>query len=285
MNIDKIGLQHYNGCVMFQNEKILLITTRKIAHSRCIQIFGNELISDGTKNFSFSVNNSDLTLAPLNLQEESEYFNKINNTWNNFLQKKEKRDLVILYRDPLEQFISAFMQDFMSKMPHNSYYCINNALLYYFLENISASPLEKSNFLKKYQENGLSEEMFYSFNKIFVEFIKMFFEFFITSATYTDSHYSPWLTFVSHLYYSNKIDKNKIKFIDIYENPLEESLKNYFDEPIEKVPTYNYKYKRHNFLFDYMKNLIMNNKKYTNVTSSILSNEILFYNRIKNNEL
>lgn len=284
-SIDGLSAQHYNGCTIFQNEKVLLLTTRKIAHSRCRQIFKDFLLSDGNELFNFSVRMSTLELEPSNIQKESEYFEKINTIWNSFLEKKEKRDLVILYRNPIEQFISSFMQDFTYVPPHSNYFLLDLALIHYFLQNISAPPLDKSIFLEKYKKNGLTKDMFFEHNKIFVEFIKMFFEFYITNGTYSDSHYTPWLTFVSNLYYSDKIDKNKIKFIDIYENPLEKSLENYFDEVIKPVHRFDVKYKAHSFLFEYMENLIRSDRKYKNITENILNSDILFYNKLKNNQL
>jgi len=279
----------YNYTVPFYNEKLFLLTTRKLAHSKCFKLFSNTKdIYHELKNQGISLNTTiDTRDYKLILNEEQsnlDYYKTIDKIWESFLNKKEKRDIVILYRHPLEHFLSSFIQDYTYAIPFFPHNGVINAFIYYFLEGISASPTEKKEFLKRYQKEGLSRKIFYDHNHIYLEVIKMLFEYYITMGDYHNgSHYSQWLTFISGLYYSNNIDRNKFKFIDIYKSPIQIQLQKYFEEDIEtKVDA---EYRVHNFLFDFLKNLVNENKRYQRIVETVINSELVFYNKIKNNQL
>jgi hypothetical protein len=281
----KINPEYYTHPIIFCNEKVLVLTTRKIAHSQCFRIFKKNLSNADKLNYTFLIKYKDLNLSYNTNQTNIEYFNKVNEIWNRFLEKKEKRDLIIFYRNPIELFISSFMQDFTKVPPKTHFnFSIIEAFIFNFLQSLEGPPLEKSIFLEKYLNEGLTEDLFYSHNKIYTDFIKMLFEYYITNGAYENSHYSQWMSFISHLYYSDKIDKGKIKFVDIYDAPIQYALQPYFEDNIIG-DIKKHEIREHNFLFNFMKKLILSDERYVNITKNILNNEALFYEKIKNNKL
>jgi len=269
----------FNGLHVFYNDKVFLLTARKIAHSQCKKIFNFKSVEA----FNVDLDTFEIQITNLNPPENLvKRYEDSNIIWNSFLEKSEKRDLVILYREPFEHFISSFFQDFKTN-PNTANKLAFSSLFYYFLNHIPGSPLEKEQFISRYNTEGLSEKLFYDHTNIFQEFIKMAFNYYISFGEYSHNHYTQWLTFISTLYNSDKIDKNKIKFVDIYENPIEVQLQPYFEKKLYNNVYTNYKV--HNFIFKYITEIIIKNEKYNKIVTNILNSEIQFYKKIKNNKL
>lgn len=289
MNDNEIVNLDFNNLEVFQNNKLILLTTFKLAHSWCRDKF----LENKGINSTFSVvqNNYSFKLQQNSSTRNQEYFYEIQLIWNSLLEKKEKRDIVVLYRNPIEHLISGFMQDF-SPLPLN----FNNSedipqfktLLHSYIYSLESPTEKKDSFIQKYLQNGITEKLFINYPILTKELIKLFFDYYLINAKYSNtSHFNLWLTFISNMYYSNLFDKNKFKFIDIYDDFLEIQLENYLENSV--VPARNVLQqksgRKHNYVFDYIKDLIHKNKKYYGIVSSLLYGELLFYEKIKNNKL
>lgn len=213
--------------------------------------------------------------------KKNDYFFEIEKIWNNFLNKQEKRDLVILYRNPYEHFISGFIQDWITKpITIESEPYIN-----YFINSLPGSFIQKNKFFEMYccSQNGLNYDLINDYYEIAYNLIKMKLEFYVSKAKYGLGHYTPWLTFLQNLYYSNKIDTNKIKFFDIYDSPIELQLKNYIEEPFSnKKLDY---YKINNYTINLIKTMMESDNTFLVHRNMLLGNEMDFYTKIKTNNL
>ena len=100
----------------FYTDKVLLLTVPKISHSRCRQLFlGKKNQNDG---FDVSFPISTKTFEFIG-RDGNEYEMEVKNIWKGFLEKSEKRDLIFLYRNPLEHFISGFLKDWIKNVGCN----------------------------------------------------------------------------------------------------------------------------------------------------------------------
>ena len=94
MNYDKINNNIFNQVEIFENDKMIVLTTFKIAHSWCRDKF----LKSENINSSFQIDMSSLSfeLKQYNKQND-EYYKKINSIWNSLLEKKEKRGYMPRY--------------------------------------------------------------------------------------------------------------------------------------------------------------------------------------------
>lgn len=278
-NMNSDHTPHLFRVNFFFNDKVLLLTVPKIAHSTSEKLFGYDV---GKIVSAIDVNKVTFSLIFNEKELRDDYFIEVEKIWNNFLEKKEKRDLVILYRDPYEHFISGFMQDWIIK----NITPITYPYFIYFINSLPGTIIEKNNFIKDFKnsQNGLTPKLISKYKDISSELIKMNFDFYIKNANYAMGHYTPWLSFVQNLYYSNKIDVNKIKFFDIYEAPLEIQLKNYLENVNTSIENLEY-YKQNNYAFDMIKRMIETDVVFRATKNSIIGNEMVVYNKIKNKEL
>lgn len=265
----------------FYNEKILLLTFPKIAHSLCRELFLENKV-DTTIDF----NPTTLEITPTQdstNKEYKEYFENVNSIWTNFLNKKEKRDLIILYRNPYEHLISGFMQDWFGGHSSSGTGRMAEPFISLFINSIKGYPQKKESFFKKYYNHGIDENLFLEYPEITNELVDVLLDYYLTNAKYTGSaHFTLWISIISSIYYSNKIDRKKIKFFDIYDNPIQVQLKNY----IENIDDSNIKHKKQNsYAFKFVKKLIKNNQKYSSIINALLYSELQIYDKIKNNEL
>lgn len=266
----------------FLSDKFLLITHPKISHSWCkINIHKDRALDTG---FRINPMTFELNHRPQNLHsyQNDSKFMKINEIWNNFLQKKEKRDFIILYRNPVDHFISAFIQDFMLKGIHKD----SLSFFYNFLNTLPVSTKERDNFLEdmKLKTNFFTPQSFIKYPIIWEHIFKVKFDFYINQGNFFAGHYTPWLSFINFLLNSKKIDENKIKFIDIYDAPLELQLKNYLSNNNFKEEYIFDKTKDgHSQYFNLFKSIINQNSKYRDTVNSILKNDIIYYDTLKKN--
>jgi hypothetical protein len=286
--IDIQAPNHKVGCDFFYNDKFLLLTHPKLASSWCRLNVNKDIDLDTY----YNLNLFDFSISPGKTlyTTSQQHFSTTKSIWESFLQKKEKRDLIILYRNPFEHFISGFIQDFLHHSYAFNFY--TTPFLHYFLDSIQISKKEKDDFLKEYTSSskGMTFSSYENHKNIWDKIIEIKFDYYINngniSGNMIQGHYSPWVTFINNLVSSNKIDKNKIKLIDIYDAPLEEQLQHYFSENYflkinqEKLDEKN-KFKNNLKYFTFIKNLINENKNYQNIVYSLLKYEIVYYQKLK----
>lgn len=281
---DNITLQRVN---IFENEKIVLLTVPKVAHSWCNTKFlqkDNQLVADS----EFAINRLTFELTG-NLKKQKirtdDYFVQIQKTWQTILDKKEKRDLVIFYRNPYEHFLSAFMQDYSK-----SFFPLeDNTQVYweYFIESLQVPSIIKHQFLNDLrQQKNFDADIITKYSEIASQIININFDFYLKRGSFEQGHYTLWLSFINRLLSSNKFDINKIRFVDIYDAPLELQLKNVINidkgNSIDTDQNINRGYSTHSWSFNILDNLIKNDIRYYDIISSFLKYEMLYYEDIKN---
>jgi len=273
---DNLTLQRLN---IFENNKVIILTVPKIAHSWCNTKFlgeGNRSSIDS----EFAINYYTYELSThihKGEKRDDEYFKKIEKTWNTILDKKEKRDLVILYRNPYEHFLSAFMQDYSKNFyPGKS----SNQQVYweYFIESLQVPSIIKTNFINDSSlEESLTSDIVRKYPEIANKVIDVNFDSYLRAGSFENGHYRTWLSFINRLITSNVIDSNKVRFVDIYDAPLEIQLKNVVD--IETGPSYDSS--THSWSFSILDKLVSENTRYYDTISSIIKYEMIYYQEIK----
>lgn len=265
---------------IFYNDKIVILTTLKIGHSKCREIFlGNQ---NSEIDSQFIINSSNFNLKPgpreSNSTIQSNYDDSIFKIWNNFLKKEEKRELIILYRNPKEHLISAFMQDFFYVSENNNF---GKAFIDLFLNTLNYDNHRKLEFKDKLLRDGINKELFKNYPSFTKPIINILLEYYLTRGEYLNinGHYTKWNTSIYLLYNSNLIDLHKIKFVDIYDNPIEIQLSNYLENYNVELNINDWK--RHSYLFDYITNMILNISTLNKIVNGILEYEFVFYNKIK----
>ena len=268
-----IDIQRLN---IFENEKIVLLTVPKIAHSWCI----NNFLGKGTDiNSEFSINQYTFEITDVDYndnQREDDYFKKINDIWSLILDKKEKRDLVILYRNPMEHFLSAFMQDYSNNFVPNS----TNQQPYweFFIDSLQVPSVIRSQFLSDVTNTGKFDfDIILKYPDISKQIMIVNLDYYLKQGVFETGHYRMWLSFINKLITSDQIDRNKIKFVDIYDAPLEFQLKNVMSFKTKSA----YDFSGYTWSFNFLKNIIDNNVRYYETISSFLKYEFLYYNEIK----
>jgi hypothetical protein len=268
----------------FYNDKFLLLTHPKLAHSWCKRNINKDANLDTSYTLDYFT--LDISKNKLHKTNDENHFSTTKSIWESFLQKKEKRDLIILYRNPFEHFISGFVQDFLKNS--TSFNLSTKPFLHYFLDNIEITKKEKDNFLKdfNFSSGGMNPTNYEKYKNIWDKIIEIKFDYYINSGSLIEGHYSPWVTFINYLISSDKIDKNKIKLIDIYDAPLEEQLQNYLSDSNSlkrNLETYeqNKKINSHQKYFELIEKIINSNQFYKNIVYSLLKYEILYYNNFK----
>lgn len=273
---DNVTYQRLN---IFENNKIVLFTVPKIAHSWCnTKFIGKENESSVDSEFAINYYTYELsTHVHKGDPRDDEYFKKIEKTWNSILGKKEKRDLVIFYRNPYEHFLSAFMQDYS----RNFYPGVSpNEQVYweYFIESLQVPSIIKTNFINDIGLEGtLTSDIVMKYPEIATKVIDINFDSYLRKGSFENGHYRTWLSFINRLITSDSIDSNKVRFVDIYDAPLEVQLKNVVD--IESGPSYNTS--THSWSFSILDKLVSQNTRYYDTISSVIKYEMIYYQEIK----
>jgi len=285
---DKLDKEENSVVHFFYNDNFLLLTHPKLAHTWCKRNINGDFYLDTSymlNFFTLDISENPLAKNPIS----KEHFLSTKYIWNNFLEKKEERDLIILYRNPFDHFLSGFIQDFLKG--------IISINFHHFLNKIKISNKEKHEFLKDfYTSDQKINKITFEKHKVVWEHIAQFlFDYYIDSGKLIEGHYTPWMTFINMLLNHKKIDESKIKLIDIYDSPLEIQLKDYIpNNKLLKVNTKVFdketqvfdKETRGNFVyFDVIKKIINNNEKYKNLIYSLLKYEMIYYKNFKNNKL
>ena len=134
--------QYEIGLNVYMKKNLFVICAPKVG-SRFMEALWNINKTDVNLLPTFDINNikslhiNQNNLAPLveydhNLEyDEEKYRDSIISEWNKIIDKKSKKKLIVLYRNPLERFKSAIVQDFAASQPnqHN-----NRAQLFYTKE-------------------------------------------------------------------------------------------------------------------------------------------------------
>lgn len=255
---------------IFYNNKLLLLTHPKIAHSWCRNVF---LKSDDT-NSSYQIDTNDFIILDSSINDTN-----LVEIWNNFIEKKEIRDFVILYRNPINHWISALIQDTIAIQPNNAGFFFEM-----YLHSMNLSTEEINLFLHELEKNDfrITKIIYESHSKIVSELIYSIVKHFINNRSLSESsgHFSMWSSFLVSLIISNKIDKNKIKLFNIENSELNNILQPYTQD--EKAWLFKTESPSNKWTFNIVYNFLKENEEYNNKLLSSLNIEMMSFNSLEN---
>ena len=139
-------------------------------------------------------------------------------TWSEFINKSSKKDLILLIRNPINRFISAFNQDCISHLLHDK-----TETNYIILSNILIGKIHNSDYIKfqntffikvsnldwLYNSSGLNKDIAKAIISYAIE------SFQIANLSIETIHNEYYLYKYYYLISLNIVDNSKIKIIDI----------------------------------------------------------------------
>jgi hypothetical protein len=261
--------------IPYYKDGLLVITHPKIASSWCKKAFLPFDEDNQITTTCYIDENLTLYYDGDDLLENIKHKNNIISTWDS-LEKNDSINVIFLYRNPFNHFMSAFIQDFFvfgEESPQ-----LQNILN--ILENIDIPIDVKNKFLKMYKSNryDLNKNTFNQFPFVWELVLEKVFE---DRMKYPIiyGHFSLWMSFIYGLSKSNKFKNKKIKFLDINLEYLEREISKYikFDRT-KSGPLFS-----HKFTFEKMTQII-EKSKYKDYIYKSLENEMSIYNNLKSNE-
>ena len=220
-----------------QTNKAFFINNPKVGSRYLIEACSRDTIR-------FEVNLVDTTISKnwskIKINKDDTYVNEIYQDWDSIVNGTNKKDIIILYRDPLKRLVSAIIQDSLTLIEDEN----NRLLLYSKFESLGFSKndvdllvnwernvnISSLDFVKKYSianDEPIISEMMWNVYKIHIDNI-------LKKDNFHAGHASPHNLPLVYLLNSIKFDMNKVKFIDLDETPDE--LGNYLKSIELKVP-------------------------------------------------
>jgi len=208
-----------------QTDKSFFIYNMKIASRYLSNV-------SGFPSLNYIVSGNDLKIINTSPHfHEDVYTNTIIQDWEDVKSGTTKKDIIIVYRNPIDRLASAILQDAYSfVLAQNS-----NLYIYPLMENLGYKEHEIDLLYTVFQETAMwvepnKEEIL---EKMFFDIIGIYFENFLKRASFEDSHYLSHMLPIVKLLTTTNIDTNKITMINLDTQPDE--LESY----LKKVEIYN----------------------------------------------
>jgi hypothetical protein len=212
----------------FSSDKLILITSNKVASRYCSLFFEN----GGVNNYGVQIDvDSDFNLVSYNLAHNYSSLYTLKDTiaitnlqkeWSDFLNKKNKKDVLFLYRDPGERTISGIVQEFIVVITDLQH----NFITKLFIEKTYSEKIYTefiNNSVDSILKNG-NKDLYNIYYNFLSEYIKY------ESSTLTQKHHiRPYLLYLYDFIKNYNLDKNKIHLLDIdnSESDIETILNKY----------------------------------------------------------
>ena len=266
----------------FISDKINVITTNKVASRYLGSLAQQGYFKESafTTDAEYNIK-SNITLSNKDVTEE-----EVLSEWDSMFSKKTKKDILFLYRSPVERTMTGIVQEFYEDVfdgvGHGG-----DFKLQLILENFIGGPSFYSKVLLRPQwYSANNEEWIPIFDEKDFEILETllvsYLEKFALSDIINRDHTSTYITYLYNLLISDRLDMNKVSIIEIQKNKraLENTLKLYFDLDgvgvnkssntflLKRIES-NRKYTKHGF--------------YHNIVNKVkvaLDSELFFYNKI-----
>jgi hypothetical protein len=253
----------------WSHEKLNIISSPKVASRFLDSIF--DVKPDDYKN-QFTLN------TDIKLHINEEYFNpQLIDEFHETFSKTNKKDILILYRNPYKKLLTGIIQDF-------NIFLLNTPILHRFLAASFFTDVESLKYIRfdsekmrQYLDNIESHQSFLDFYKRLLESY-LDFSLKSSSKTFNTVHTKSGL-YILHTLISDKIyDKTKLHLVDIDiidDLYLEEFLKKYlikFEPNISK--------NSNNVFKDILEDIIENSEYYKDTINEILEEDYFFYELI-----
>ena len=209
----------YHSLKVILTDKTFFIFNPKIGSRFMESLFDKPGVEFQFKNGNFSE-----VTSQRNGEITATYLKSVMAEWELIVTSKSKKDIVILYRDPLKRFITALTQDiFSGNIPSISRYLVRA----YFSSMGFTLPQ-----IKNFYRNITLDDKFLAKQddlKVFDTMCTLLIDAFIkglTDVPVHSTHFTPHNPLIVQMLISNKIDLNKVKIfnIDDGKNELEDYL-------------------------------------------------------------
>ena len=261
--------------LLASNDKFLFITVPKNASRFINRLCPNSMVFTNFENFSkkrvYRFDDRDgSSLADITIQD-----------FDDFLNKKIKKNVVMIYRDPQERLITGIGQDFKDIFKTN--YSLHTVYCRMLLSEVTSKYTNGNSILKKmyldnqYDSNieNMSDEEIQIYNVLMKKYIKELF-----TLSEFSSHTENYL-FLYYTLLTMNIDTNKVILCDMDEDKLLNNMLSDFGFEIEP-------YRDKNDSNEFFKNLIRDIKnKDKTIQKNIhikVREEQFFYGMLKNHK-
>lgn len=219
----KVGSRYMEH--LFKKQKVVLRINTRFSKKEDLKI----------KNFKSNIDDN-IFLSGLHKYDVELYENAVVEEWNNIIDKKSKKEFVVLYRNPFERFKAAIIQDFASAISFNSFnsnFFIKELLLkegfddeeiLLFLQDFA--PILQSKTMSASFNSKIPFEMLYLEMEPMLEYLL---KVFIKSAVLKNTHhYSNYISIIHSLDTNFNIFDN-IKYINL---DGDNEVENYFEKEL-----------------------------------------------------
>ena len=213
------------------NDKVIVITKLKLGHSKCRELFlGSE---QSHINSHFVCNFHTLEILTQELNSEDSHTKKFIKIWESVLNKTEKRDIVLIYRNPISTWLSGFYQDTINA--YDNKFFLDAPYFTEYINSLNHDHITTQNFLRYFKKETAIGTLFKKeeYIPIISDILSKNLEYYMINNKLGTAHTKSWIPFIYKLINSKQIDTAKIKLLDLYDARLEHQLKNYLN--IQKI--------------------------------------------------
>jgi hypothetical protein len=258
------------------NDKVIVITKLKLGHSKCRELFlGSERSNINTH---FRCNFHTLEILTKELNSEDSHTKKFIKIWESVLNKTEKRDIVLIYRNPISTWLSGFYQDTINA--YDNKFFLDAPYFTEYINSLNHDHITTQNFLRDFQKETAIRTLFKKeeYIPIISDILSKNLEYYMINNKLGTAHTKSWIPFIYKLINSKQIDTAKIKLLDLYDASLEHQLKNYLN--IQKINQGDYRRTpiEMELLFD-----IVASSNYSHTITTFLKEDYNLYIDLKEN--
>lgn len=215
-------------------------------------------------------------------QDFTEYVSNINEEWELIKDGNSKKDILILYRNPINRFITGIVQDTSGLFNNpNGFHLIHTLLESkgHSDRNLKYLPI----LFKKGPHNNYYTEYIELQERIMKDLLDIYYESFVSNGNFESSHCNSHLLPLVSILTTTNIDLNKVKMIDIDEESGElekylkkiEIFKTPTNVPYDTTASNNPQYK------NYIRDKIIEDNQINKKLYDLLKGELYSYNILK----
>lgn len=203
------------------NDKLIVFSRPKIA-TRVLDTYFNY---NNCFDFHLELSSKGISIVDVHHQNNNPELSdakKAKEILSNFLIGKEKRDVLILYREPYKRFVSGVYQEFLSS--------VTSVENFYFMVKDIDERLELYELLVKirnatfsFEHDDISEKLHTSLYKLIKEYVN-----YMIQTNINQEHTNNHLQIYNLLFSMCKLNESKIKIVNTEINDIEPFLKPYF---------------------------------------------------------
>lgn len=226
-----LDLKAPTNLLIYRNDKVIVFTNNKVCSRICDVFFEN---SGWSIHLDFHDDIYDISGSPMFFDDnEKKHFEiTLHEEINLALNGKSKKDIIFLYRNPVDRWISGTIQEFYSiiESPQLSYlWCkqFKNNNLYNWLND------KESNFSDTLDEGTnieIPQDIYHDMEVLVKDYFGS-----LADTGYCQNHSTNFLHLYTLLLAIGKYDKSKMKLLDIGKNDVIPVLKQYVTEESYRI--------------------------------------------------